>query len=97
MYQIRRNAYRLHRELAAARQDGAKAGRVAALEAEIAHQPLINYMVDKGWLAAHEQFARAIRGVEPLELATATDGLKAARITQAAVESRRTGAVVRLP
>ena len=56
--------------------------------------PQINYMVDKGWLGAIDHFAECILdGTTPI-LAGAEDGLRAARITEAAIQSREKGKVV---
>jgi predicted dehydrogenase len=56
----------------------------------------ITYMVNKGWLDAIDHFAESIISNTPHELATPEDGLQAAAITQAAIESRSSGKVVYL-
>ena len=60
------------------------------------HMPMRNYFMDKGWRAAVEDFAGAILAQRDFAGATALDGLQAARITRAAIESRTTGNVVNL-
>ncbi len=50
--------------------------------------PLINYSVDKGWLAAVEHFGNVILHDIPVEAATAADALAAAEMTAAALRSR---------
>jgi len=56
--------------------------------------PHWNYMVDKGWLAAVDHFAQCVLSGEPPRNAGAADGLWSARMSAAAIESRKTGAVV---
>ena len=56
--------------------------------------PHVNYMVDKGWLGAVDHFAECIlKGTKPI-LADPEDGLIAARITEAAIQSREKGKVI---
>jgi len=72
--------------------------RKAELDDWVAHHqarhPPINYMVDKGWLAAVDHFAECIRKDEQPRTATAIDGLQASRMSHAAIESRETGQIV---
>lgn len=57
----------------------------------------VNYTMDKGWLHALEHFAHGILGGGELtKLATPEDGMKAARITEACIRSRKLGQVVSL-
>lgn len=56
----------------------------------------VNYMMDKGWLGALEHFARCILDGELTRLATPEDGLRAARVTEACIRSRKCGQVVTL-
>ncbi len=56
--------------------------------------PMINYSVDKGWLAAVEHFADVILNGVDVEAATAMDAYEAARITRAAVLSRKEKRIV---
>ena len=58
--------------------------------------PLANYFMDKGWLAAMDGFGQAILEGTPFPGATAIDGLRAAQITEAAIQSRSTGQVISL-
>lgn len=58
--------------------------------------PHINYSVDKGWLGAMEHFADIILNDVPNEAASAEDALKVAQITEAIIESRETGKIVKL-
>lgn len=60
------------------------------------HAPISNYMVDKGWLAAVEHFAKCVLAGKLTELATVEDGWQASLITAAAIRSRESGEVVRL-
>ena len=57
--------------------------------------PSCNYMVDKGWQASVEHLADCILHGTPCELSTAEDGLRAAMLSQAAIDSRNSGQVVR--
>ena len=56
--------------------------------------PSCKYMVDKGWQAAVEHMADCIIHGTPCELSTAEDGLRAAMLAQATIESRNVGQVV---
>ncbi len=68
----------------------------AELEHFVAHRsPHWNYMVDKGWLHAVDHFAQCVLSGEEPQVAGATDGLWAARMSAAAMESRASGQVVR--
>lgn len=55
-----------------------------------------NYMVDKGWMEALDDFAHAVREHRPFRGADVMDACRAAQITEAVYESRRTGDIVRL-
>ena len=66
----------------------------AELEQFQARSPHWNYMVDKGWLRAVDHFAECILSGETPQLASAADGLWSTRMTAAAIESRKSGAVV---
>jgi hypothetical protein len=57
--------------------------------------PNYNYIVDKGWQAAVEHLADCILQGTPCELSTAEDGLRATMLSEAAIESRNRGEVVR--
>ncbi len=57
------------------------------------HAPNPSYMVNKGWQDAIEHLADCILDGRPCELASAEDGLKAMALSQAAVQSRRTGQI----
>jgi len=56
--------------------------------------PIINYMMDKGWLHALEHFSQCIIDNTEMCLAGPEDGLKVAQVTHAAIKSRETGAAV---
>jgi len=58
--------------------------------------PPINYSVDKGWQNAVDHFVRCVQSGTRPENATAEDGLKASTLSNAAIESRKSGGVVRL-
>jgi len=58
--------------------------------------PLRNYFMDKGWRSALEDFAEAILTGRDFQGAKAFDGFQAARITEAAIQSRETDMPVRL-
>jgi predicted dehydrogenase len=57
---------------------------------------LVNYMMDKGWLATLEHFARCILDGELTRLPTPEDGVRAASITDACILSRKSGQVISL-
>jgi predicted dehydrogenase len=59
------------------------------LERMVATGPHFNYFVDKGWKNAMRHFARCILGVETPGYATARDGLRVAKITEAAIRSAK--------
>ncbi len=58
--------------------------------------PSWNYMVDKGWVWAIDHFAESILTGQTPRNATARDGLQAALLAQAAIQSRDTHSVVHL-
>ena len=58
--------------------------------------PARNYFMDKGWLAALEDFAQAIIEKRSFRGAGAFDGFQSTRITEAALKSRNTGSIVKL-
>ena len=58
--------------------------------------PLSNYFMDKGWTSALEDFADAILNKRDFAGAKALDGLISAQITEAAMQSRSSGEVVKL-
>ncbi|MCC7349066.1 MAG: Gfo/Idh/MocA family oxidoreductase [Phycisphaerales bacterium] len=97
MIQLRRIYYEKSTRLDALRATGGNPALRRQLEDDLGHHaPMINYMMDKGWLHAVDHFAQCLLKDLPCELATTEDGLRAARITQAAIQSRREGRVVRL-
>lgn len=53
------------------------------------HAPLLNYMMNKGWLESVDHFAHSILQGQPSQLATVADGLEATRLCEAAVRSRK--------
>ena len=98
MYDIRRRYWNLYRELNQPDESASHdPRRRKAMEAELARLPLINYMMDKGWLGALEHFARAIAGDIPLQLADAAAGLRVAQITDAVIKSRELHRPVEIP
>jgi predicted dehydrogenase len=60
------------------------------------HAPLINYMVNKGWLEAVDHFAWSIQQGHQPETASPVDAWWAAQITEAVMQSRETGMPVAL-
>jgi len=58
--------------------------------------PLGNYSVDKGWQWAIDHFAQCVISGETPKTATAYDGMMSAKVIDAAMESARTGEIVRL-
>lgn len=58
--------------------------------------PAGNYFMDKGWLAALEDFAQAIIEKRAFRGAGAFDGFQSTRITEAALKSRSSGSIVKL-
>lgn len=58
--------------------------------------PMINYSVDKGWQSAIDHFGEVILNGIPSYAASEIDGLRAAEITRAAFESRRTGKPIQI-
>jgi predicted dehydrogenase len=94
---LRRAHYQASERLEQLRKDGSESAERRELEGYLGGRaPLINYMVDKGWRAAMDHFAGCVRAGELTELATADDGWQVGRITEAAIQSRQTGQVVRL-
>jgi len=57
--------------------------------------PHWNYMVDKGWLTAVDHLAQCILSGDRPDIASASDGLWSSRMSEAAIESRESGEVVR--
>jgi prepilin-type processing-associated H-X9-DG protein/prepilin-type N-terminal cleavage/methylation domain-containing protein len=58
--------------------------------------PLINYSVDKGWQGAIDHFGEVILTGVVSHAASEIDGLRAAEITRAALESRRAGKPIKI-
>lgn len=58
--------------------------------------PNLNYFMDKGWVDALRDFAQAIIEKRQFRGAGAFDALQSTRITEAALESRNTGSIVKL-
>ena len=58
------------------------------------HVPLVNYAVDKGWIASIDHFAECIATGRTPENATPHDALQASLLAQAGIRSRETGEVV---
>lgn len=58
--------------------------------------PLINYSVDKGWQGAIDHFGEVILTGAASYAASEIDGLRAAEITRAALESRRTAKTIQI-
>lgn len=67
----------------------------AELEQFQARSPHWNYMVNKGWLRAADHFAQCILSGETPQLANAADRLWSTRMIAVAVDSRKSGEVVR--
>lgn len=61
------------------------------------HAPNPNYMVDKGWQQAVEHLANCILNGRPCELASVEEGLEATLLARVAMESRRSGQVIKAP
>jgi predicted dehydrogenase len=57
---------------------------------------MINYMVDKGWIASLDHFAESIAQGRAPENATPHDALQASLLAQAGIKSRESGEVVAL-
>jgi len=94
LYALRRMGWetraRLERE-----RDAAAALDAAELATYVDERsPHYNYMVDKGWLAAIDHFAECVTSGAASELASAEDGYWSARMSAAAIESRKSGCVV---
>ncbi|MEK7476563.1 MAG: Gfo/Idh/MocA family oxidoreductase [Candidatus Coatesbacteria bacterium] len=77
-------------------EDALYAVRRRAMEDPDAAVPYLNYLVDKGWLAALEHFAESVASGRSPENATALDALQAHRLARAAIRSRDTWEVVKL-
>lgn len=60
------------------------------------HAPSINYTMNKGWLEAVDHFAKCVLEGSPSQLATVEDGLQAARLCEAAIQSREERRMVAL-
>lgn len=56
--------------------------------------PMINYMVDKGWVAALDHFAECVATGKTPQNARAADAYQASLLSHAAIESRDTGKIV---
>jgi predicted dehydrogenase len=95
MLATRRVFYEKNRRLEALRQTNADSPERRELEDYIAnHAPLINYMMNKGWIQAVDHFAQCILEGRTPVLANAEDGLRASVLSHAAIRSRETGQVV---
>lgn len=89
---VRRTAYETYARLEEMRAQGIEGPERTELESySQEHSPLINYMVDKGWLAAIDHFAQCIAEGTTPQTATAYDALRASQVTAAAIRSRRSG------
>ncbi len=93
LHALRRMGWEQRERWARVQQGEAAADR-PELELFQQRAPHWNYMVDKGWLAAIDHFAACVLGGEPPQLARARDGLWAARMSAAAIQSRDSGQVV---
>jgi predicted dehydrogenase len=93
---VRRICYENLVRLEELRKSGVETAERADLERFMAQNgsPHINYMVDKGWSGAIDNFAECIRTGCRSMLASPADGLAVAIITQAAVQSRETNEIV---
>ena len=60
------------------------------------HQPLLNYMGDKGWIAALDHFAECVLTGRTPENASAEDACRTSLLSEAAIRSRDTGQIVTL-
>jgi predicted dehydrogenase len=91
--ELRRAVYEATREearLAKAGQTGTRAWK--ELDLFIRHKaPNVNYLANKGWIEAVEDFAACIRSGQKPGSPDAEDGLAATRITLAAMKSRERG------
>jgi len=58
--------------------------------------PYLNYLVEKGWLAALEHFAESVASGRTPENASPLDALQAHRLARAAIKSRESWEVVKL-
>lgn len=87
---IRRHFNRLFWRLRSLQENEINSPERYELEQIVHHKwPMINYMMDKGWLASLEHFANVILGNEKMQMATAEDGLEATKIALAAIRSRQ--------
>lgn len=59
--------------------------------------PVVNYIVNKGWLEAVDHFAEHVLAGTLPSLATAEDGLKASILSHCAMKSRDCSTVVKVP
>ncbi|MBN8215099.1 MAG: Gfo/Idh/MocA family oxidoreductase [Spirochaetes bacterium] len=91
--ELRRAVYEATREEAQLAADGAKGTRAWKERDLFIRQkaPNVNYLVNKGWIEAVEDFAACIRSGKEPGSPNAEDGLAATRITQAAMKSRERG------
>jgi predicted dehydrogenase len=95
MLDIRRIFWEKSERLEELKRIGAQTPERRELEEYLlVNAPSCNYMVDKGWQAAIEHLADCILLGTPCELSTAEDGLRAAMLAQATIDSRNSGQVV---
>jgi predicted dehydrogenase len=83
-------------------EDLEKAGIKSHLRSELEdyvriHAPNPSYMMNKGWKDCVEHLADCILDGRSCELSSAEDGLKTMMLAEVAIQSRRSGQVVRAP
>ena len=92
MRAVRRNAHWMKRQVEAAEQSSETAVANAVVREYVRERvPHVNYDVDKGWRQALDHFAKSVGCGRIPENAGALDGLAAARLSDAAAQSRKTG------
>jgi len=97
LYALRRMGWELRLRQQRAEKTGQYHVDDAELDAYLSGSgPHWNYMMDKGWIWAIDHFAEAIISGSRPENASAEDAWQASLLAHAAIESRRTGNVVRL-
>lgn len=97
LYALRRIIGRHGLIYCAHEQAGNTSSKAFLKEKEFFDRTLIaNYLVNKGWLEALNDFAHAIREQRPFRGANVLDACRAAQITEAVFASRNTGKIVAL-
>ncbi len=99
LYAARRSALELKTKLARLEEMPESAERAELACYQQYHgdrAPLINYMVDKGWVAALDHFAECVLAGRKPENASAEDAWRASVLAHAAIESRQSGRIVSL-